>query len=438
MNTFEDFNMTQLRKIVRLYNLESKIVLSKNKTKLTREELIAEIKKHLYIENNEIKFLENKGKLNVNLLPKPKGKKGKQVEAEKKSIGKEMFKQFGKNKVEQKPLTQDEQYLFSDETAKERANKLFNFIMSKIDKKDLLEDTYIKEFESNPYFIDLYLKNNKNNLELLKDIKKEAKKLNISGASGDDKNTIYYNFNIPLSKDDKEYKLKEGKLDTKKMLEQMKKIKVNIPSKEEAMKNIEKYKPKKKEEENINAVQGLINKGKELNKKMLEELKTAKDKFDVREKYKDMRLDLYAQIKKKAVEIKDTDFLNKMKARILLDEYNILDDEMKDRKKGSKFDELKEERDEIGERIIKLFNDKSINEKNIENIADNKVFFGFGRDKIEDAPKSKPLEMPVPIQPPNLKLDSKEKKIDFGDFKLSDADKKKGKGKKGGSDKKIF
>jgi len=73
--SFDDLNITQLRKIIREYNLLTKITLSVKGVKRTREELIAEIKKHLYIDDGGfIKFLENKATINnpVNKIDKEK------------------------------------------------------------------------------------------------------------------------------------------------------------------------------------------------------------------------------------------------------------------------------------------------------------------------------------------------------------------------------
>jgi hypothetical protein len=74
MINFEDLTLSQLKKIIKAYNLETKISLTINKNKLTKDELVNEIKKHLFIDNDgSIKFLPINNVLDVpNLYPKPK------------------------------------------------------------------------------------------------------------------------------------------------------------------------------------------------------------------------------------------------------------------------------------------------------------------------------------------------------------------------------
>ena len=50
MLSFEDLNLNQLKQIIREYNLITKISLSKNKKPKTKLELIADIKNHLFID----------------------------------------------------------------------------------------------------------------------------------------------------------------------------------------------------------------------------------------------------------------------------------------------------------------------------------------------------------------------------------------------------
>jgi len=132
MVTFEDLEMTTLKKIIRLYNSHIKIPYTRKKVKLTQQELIEEMKKHLVIENNIVKLKADNYSINVDdILPKkkePKAKKAKKAKKEDEVITKEVkkeFKEIFKNTKQEKPVKEDKKY------------------------KDYLENVYEKEFLGN-------------------------------------------------------------------------------------------------------------------------------------------------------------------------------------------------------------------------------------------------------------------------------------------------
>jgi len=103
MVTFEDLEMTTLKKIIRLYNSHIKIPYTRKKVKLTQQELIEEMKKHLIIENNIVKLKPDNYNINVDeLMPKKKQKKGKKEEPKKEEPKKEEPKKEEPKKEEPK------------------------------------------------------------------------------------------------------------------------------------------------------------------------------------------------------------------------------------------------------------------------------------------------------------------------------------------------
>jgi predicted RNA methylase len=85
---FSDLKMAQIKNIIKYYNLDTKIQMTKNKLKLSREELNQELEKHLYIdESGDIKYRENKDKI---LKIPEKEKKPKIIKIKKKSMKNEI------------------------------------------------------------------------------------------------------------------------------------------------------------------------------------------------------------------------------------------------------------------------------------------------------------------------------------------------------------
>ena len=89
MVSFEDLNLTQLKQIIRAYNLITKIRFTVKKVKRNREELINDIKKHLFIDNDGfIKFLENNSKIEPPKVEKKQVAKVEPPKVEKKQVAK--------------------------------------------------------------------------------------------------------------------------------------------------------------------------------------------------------------------------------------------------------------------------------------------------------------------------------------------------------------
>jgi hypothetical protein len=119
MFSFEHLNVKQLRQIIREYNLITKITVSKK----TKSQLVADIKKHLYIDDEGlIKFIEQENNIAIPTKPQPKIKVKK--EAKTKDFTKEI----------EKTLEDIDESLKKSKLKKSEQNKLYNDLVSKIEK----------------------------------------------------------------------------------------------------------------------------------------------------------------------------------------------------------------------------------------------------------------------------------------------------------------
>ena len=121
MFSFEHLNVKQLRQIIREYNLITKITVSKK----TKSQLVADIKKHLYIDDEGlIKFIEQENNIAIPTKPQPKIKVKKEAKTKAKDFTKEI----------EKTLEDIDESLKKSKLKKSEQNKLYNDLVSKIEK----------------------------------------------------------------------------------------------------------------------------------------------------------------------------------------------------------------------------------------------------------------------------------------------------------------
>jgi hypothetical protein len=122
MLSFEHLNVKQLKQIIREYNLITKITVSKK----TKFQLVADIKKHLYIDDEGlIKFIEQENNIAIPTKPQPKIKVKKEAKE----------KDFTKEIQDMKKTLEDiNDKLKKSKLKKSEQDKLYNDLISKIEK----------------------------------------------------------------------------------------------------------------------------------------------------------------------------------------------------------------------------------------------------------------------------------------------------------------